>query len=50
MWHGVRTKIVTDGPKELGYFAPNFDLIEEKLREEGLDNTSQYRELNVLTD
>ena len=36
--------------EEPGYFIPHFELIEEELREEGLDDTSQYRELDALID
>jgi endonuclease III-like uncharacterized protein len=36
--------------EELGYFLPHFELIEEEFREEGLDDTSQYRELDALID
>lgn len=34
--------------EELGYLIPHFELIEEELREEGFDGTSQYRELDAL--
>ena len=36
--------------EELGYFILHFQLIEEELRKEGLDDTSQYREIDALID